>query len=64
MDRPGMDRLMADVRSGKINTVVCWRLDRLGRTAKGLVDMFTELHSKKNLISIKDGLTYQPQPAG
>jgi len=57
MDRLGMDKLMADVRSGKINTVVCWRLDRLGRTAKGLVDMFTELHSKKvNLISLKDGL--------
>ncbi len=57
MDRPGMDKLMADVRSGKINTVVCWRLDRLGRTAKGLVDLFTELHDKKiNLISLKDGL--------
>jgi len=57
MDRPGMDKLMADIRSGKVNTVVCWRLDRLGRTAKGLVDMFTELHDKKiNLISLKDGL--------
>jgi len=57
MDRPGMDQLMVDVRSGKVNTVVCWRLDRLGRTAKGLVDLFTELHEKKiNLLSLKDGL--------
>ena len=36
MDRPGFNKLMADVQSGKIKTIVVWRLDRLGRTAKGL----------------------------
>jgi DNA invertase Pin-like site-specific DNA recombinase len=35
MDRKGWNRLMADVQSGKIGRIVVWRLDRLGRTAKG-----------------------------
>jgi hypothetical protein len=39
MERPGLDRLLADVRCGKVTRIVCWRLDRLGRTAKGLVRM-------------------------
>ena len=35
MQRPALDRLLADVRSGRIRKVVVWRLDRLGRTANG-----------------------------
>jgi Resolvase, N terminal domain len=34
MDRPGLERLLVDVRSGEINNLVEWWLDRLGRTAK------------------------------
>jgi DNA invertase Pin-like site-specific DNA recombinase len=57
MDRPGWSKLMADVRAGKIEQVVCWRLDRLGRTASGLTKLFDELREKKvNLVSLKDGL--------
>ena len=41
--RPGLDRLLADVRRGKIKKVVVWRLDRLGRTAKGLLILLDEL---------------------
>jgi len=37
MERPGLDRLLADVRAGKVKKVIVWRLDRLGRTAKGLL---------------------------
>ncbi len=34
-----------------------WRLDRLGRTAKGLTSLFEDLIGwKVNLISLKDGL--------
>src|SRR5689334_1959005 len=36
MERPGFSRLLADIRAGKVSDVVVWRLDRLGRTAKGL----------------------------
>ena len=45
MERPGLERLLADVRSGKVSKVVVWRLDRLGRTAKGLLTLLDELQA-------------------
>lgn len=57
MTRPGMDKLIADITANKIEAVVCWRLDRLGRTAKGLVSLFDDLQNRKvNLVSLKEGL--------
>ena len=47
MDRKGWNRLMDNVRAGKVGTVVVWRLDRLGRTAKGLTALFEELLERK-----------------
>ena len=43
MDRPGFAKLLADVAAGKVARVVVWRLDRLGRTAKGLTALFEDL---------------------
>jgi len=64
MDRPGFSKLLADVRTGKVRTVVIWRLDRLGRTAAGLTELFAELYARKvNLVSLKDGLDLRT-PAG
>jgi DNA invertase Pin-like site-specific DNA recombinase len=64
MDRPGWNRLMDAVRAGKVSAVVCWRLDRLGRTAKGLTALFAELNERKvNLVSMKDGIDLNT-PAG
>jgi DNA invertase Pin-like site-specific DNA recombinase len=64
MDRPEFNRLMADVRTGKVRTVVVWRLDRLGRTASGLTALFDDLRPRKvNLISLKEGLDLAT-PAG
>jgi DNA invertase Pin-like site-specific DNA recombinase len=64
MDRPGFNRLIADINGGKIGTLVVWRLDRLGRTAKGLTSLFDDLQARKvNLVSIKDGLDLST-PAG
>lgn len=57
MDRKGWNRLMADVVAGKVSKVVCWRLDRLGRTARGLTALFAELVERKvNLVSLRDGV--------
>lgn len=57
MDRPGWNRLVEDLGGGKVSAVVCWRLDRLGRTAKGLTALFAELGERKvNLVSLKDGI--------
>jgi DNA invertase Pin-like site-specific DNA recombinase len=38
MDRPEWQRLWRDLLAGKIRKLVCWRIDRLGRTARGLLD--------------------------
>ena len=57
MDRPGWNQLEADFLAGKVSTIVVWRLDRLGRTAKGLTALFATLTERKiNLVSLKDGL--------
>lgn len=64
LDRPGCNRMLADIRAGKIDTVVVWRLDRLGRTARGLTELFEEFAARKtNLISLRDGLDLKT-PAG
>lgn len=57
MDRPGWKKLEAAIRAGKVESVVVWRLDRLGRTARGLTSLFEELRERKvNLVSMKEGL--------
>ncbi len=57
MDRPAWNKLMAAVESGCVSQVVCWRLDRLGRTAKGLTALFDDLTKRKvGLYSLKDCL--------
>jgi DNA invertase Pin-like site-specific DNA recombinase len=35
MDRPGMEKLMADLRAGLVERIVVWRLDRLGQDDQG-----------------------------
>lgn len=44
--RPALDRLMADVRRHKVDAVVCWRLDRLGRNLRHLVLLLDEWQSR------------------
>jgi DNA invertase Pin-like site-specific DNA recombinase len=57
MARPAMTELLDDIAAGKVGTVAVWRLDRLGRTAKGLTSLFEDLRAAKvNLVSLKDGL--------
>ena len=57
MDRPAWNRLVSAMEKGKISKVVVWRLDRLGRTAKGLTALFEDLISRKvGLFSLKDSL--------
>lgn len=64
MDRPAMRRLTDAVHAGRVSQVVVWRLDRLGRTAKGLTALFEELTARKvGLVSLRDGLDLST-PAG
>jgi DNA invertase Pin-like site-specific DNA recombinase len=57
LERPGWNRLWADVLTGKVQRIVVWRLDRLGRTVSGLSRLFEELQARKvGLVSLRDGL--------
>ena len=56
MQRPALERLLADVRSGKVRKVCVWRLDRLGRTAKGLLTLLDELQVLGvGFVSLREG---------
>lgn len=62
--RPGLDRLLADVRSGKISMICVWRLDHLGRTAKGLLTLLDELQALGvGFVSLREGFDITT-PAG
>ncbi len=43
--RPGLDRLLSACRRRKVDVVLVWRLDRLGRSLKHLIMMLDELQS-------------------
>jgi DNA invertase Pin-like site-specific DNA recombinase len=53
--RPGLDRLLADVRTG--DTVLIWRLDRIGRSVLHLADVARQLRERAvTLRSLTDGV--------
>jgi len=57
MNRPGWRKLQEAINTGKVKTVVVWRLDRLGRTASGLCKLFEDFQAKKvRLVSLKDSI--------
>ena len=41
--RPALDRLMADAKRRKVDLVVCWKLDRFGRSLAHLVNAIQTL---------------------
>jgi DNA invertase Pin-like site-specific DNA recombinase len=44
-DRAGLDNAMSQLREG--DTFVVWKLDRLGRSVKGLIEFVAELEKRK-----------------
>src|SRR5262245_57690394 len=41
--RQGLDKLLAEVRRGRVNAIVCFKLDRLGRSLPHLAQIISEL---------------------
>ncbi len=65
MDRPGWQSLEADMRDGKVSKLVCWKIDRLGRTARGLLALFDELRRLKvDLVCVTGGIMGLDSPEG
>lgn len=53
--RKGLEEALSHLRPG--DTLIVWKLDRLGRTVKQLVDLVSELESKGiNFKSVTDGI--------
>jgi DNA invertase Pin-like site-specific DNA recombinase len=44
-ERPGLEKALAFIRPG--DTLVVWRLDRLGRSLKHLIETITTLHDRQ-----------------
>ena len=64
--RPELDSMMKDVRAGNVTQVVCYKLDRLGRSLTHLALMLDELNRLKvPLIASSQGIdTSDDNPAG
>jgi DNA invertase Pin-like site-specific DNA recombinase len=61
-DRPGLADALSHLRHADV--LVIWKLDRLGRTVKGLVDFVADLHGRKiQFRSLTDGID-TTTPAG
>lgn len=62
--RPALDQLSADVRRHKLQAVVCWRLDRLGRNLRHLVLLLDEWqHRGVAFVTLGEGIDTST-PAG
>ena len=62
VERPGLKEALSHLR--ETDTLVVWKLDRLGRSVKGLVDLVNELEARKvHFQSVTDGVDTKT-PAG
>jgi DNA invertase Pin-like site-specific DNA recombinase len=60
--RPGLDDALSHLRAG--DTLVVWKLDRLARSVKGLVDLVNALEAREvHFRSLTDGIDTKT-PAG
>lgn len=62
--RPALDRLIEDARRRRVDVLVCWRLDRLGRNLKHLITLLDELSALGvAFVSLAEGID-ATTPAG
>jgi DNA invertase Pin-like site-specific DNA recombinase len=61
--RPELDKMMVRIRQGEFKVVLVWRLDRLGRSLKHLLQLIEEFKNKGvKFISLTEGFdTMTPQ---
>jgi DNA invertase Pin-like site-specific DNA recombinase len=55
--RPALDGLLKDAKRRRLDVLVCWRLDRLGRNLRHLVTMLEDLnHVGVAFVSLGEGI--------
>jgi site-specific DNA recombinase len=52
LERPGLQRLQAHIREGKVDRVVIHRLDRLSRRPADCIGLLQELHDRQVPLTI------------
>jgi DNA invertase Pin-like site-specific DNA recombinase len=62
--RPALDQLVADVRRHKVQGVLCWRLDRLGRNLRHLVTLLDDWNARGVAFVTLGGGIDTSTPAG
>jgi DNA invertase Pin-like site-specific DNA recombinase len=62
--RPQLDRLRADAFNRKFDMVIAWSVDRLARSLKELLRLFSEMHSLKVDLYIHQQGVDTTAPAG
>lgn len=56
-DRPALKRLMRDCKAGNVSMVVCYKLDRLFRSLRDLMDTIGTFQTLQiEFVAIKDGI--------
>ena len=54
-ERPELEKMISQLRSG--DTVVVWKLDRLGRSLRDLIDLVAEFKERGvDFVSLQDGI--------
>src|SRR5207244_4132294 len=62
--RPSLDQLLADAKRRRFDVLVCWRLDRLGRSLKHLITLLDDLQALGvAFVSLAEGID-ATTPAG
>jgi DNA invertase Pin-like site-specific DNA recombinase len=57
LERPSLDAMMKDAVRGRFDMVMCWSIDRLGRSLQNLVEILNELQSiKVDLYFLQQGM--------
>lgn len=62
---PGWQKLDAAMRAGQVCRIVCWKLDRLDRSARELVALLDDLRQRKiDLVCVAGGISGLDTPEG
>lgn len=55
--RPQLDQMLAQVNKGKVDLVAVWKMDRLGRSTRDLLNLMEELRVRNvGLVSVQESL--------
>ncbi len=62
--RPGLDEMLKDTTRGKFEVVLCWSVDRLGRSLADLIAGLQEIHSARVDLVLHQQAIDTTTPAG